>query len=86
MSKTAMIRARTDSQLKEKVELIFDELGLNATAAINIFYRQVLLSHGLPFDVRLPNVKTQKAMKEAKEGRTVKGFKNVDAMFKRLNA
>lgn len=38
MSKTAMIRARTDSDLKEKVERIFDTLGLNATATINIFY------------------------------------------------
>jgi DNA-damage-inducible protein J len=85
MPKTAMIRARTDSRLKEKVEEIFDELGLNATSAINIFYRQVLLSHGLPFDVRIPNVTTQKAMKDAATGRTVKGFKNADAMFKSLN-
>ena len=86
MSKTAMIRARTDSQLKEKVEEIFDELGINATSAINIFYKQVLLSHGLPFDVRIPNATTLKAMKEAKAGKTVKGFKNVEAMFKSLNA
>ena len=86
MSKTAMIRARTDSQLKEKVEEIFDELGINATSAINIFYRQVLLSHGLPFEVKLPNAITQKAMKEAKAGRTIKGFKSADAMFKALNA
>jgi DNA-damage-inducible protein J len=86
MSKTAMIRARTDSHLKEKVEEIFDELGINATSAINIFYRQVLLSHGLPFEVKLPNATTQKAMKNAKAGRTVKGFKSVDAMFKGLNA
>jgi len=86
MSKTAMIRARTDSQLKEKVEEIFDELGLNATAAINIFYKQVLLSHGLPFDVRIPNATTVKAMKEAKAGRTVKGFKSAEGMFKSLHA
>ena len=85
MSKTAMIRARTDSQLKEKVEKIFEELGLNAISAINIFYKQVLLTHGLPFDVRIPTIATQKAMKDAKAGRTIKGFKNVDAMFKSLN-
>ncbi|HKP96453.1 MAG TPA: type II toxin-antitoxin system RelB/DinJ family antitoxin [Fibrobacteria bacterium] len=71
MSKTAMIRARTDSRLKEKVEEIFDELGLNATAAINIFYKQVLLSHGLPFDVRIPNATTRKAMKETVAGRSL---------------
>lgn len=86
MSKTAMIRARTDSHLKEQVERIFDKLGLNATAAINIFYKQVLLTHGLPFDVKIPNATTLKAMKEAKAGRTVKGFKTTDDMFKSLNA
>ncbi len=86
MPKSAMIRARTDSHLKEKVEEIFDELGLNATTAINIFYKQVLLSHGLPFEVRVPNATTQKAMKSAKAGRTVKGFTNVDALFKSLKA
>ena len=86
MSKTAMIRARTDSHLKEKVEQIFDKLGLNATSAINIFYKQVLLSHGLPFDVKIPNATTLKAMKEARSGRTVKGFKSADDMFKSLNA
>jgi len=86
MSKTAMIRARTDLQLKEKVEQIFDELGINATSAINIFYRQVLLNHGLPFEVKVPNATTKLAMKDAKAGRTIKGFKSVDAIFKSLNA
>jgi DNA-damage-inducible protein J len=84
MSKSAMIRARTDSDLKEKVEQIFDELGLNATAAINIFYKQVLLSHGLPFDVRMPNLTTRKAMQEAKAGKAKK-FKSTDDMFRSLN-
>ena len=78
MPKTAMIRARTDSNLKEKVELIFDKLGLNATSAINIFYKQVLLSHGLPFDVKVPNATTLKAMKEARSARTVRKFKSAD--------
>lgn len=83
MSKSAMIRARTDSQLKEKVERIFSELGLNATAAINIFYKQVLLSHGLPFEVRLPNEETMKAMQEARSGKSKKA-KNADDLFRSL--
>jgi len=74
-----MIRARTDLQLKEKAEQIFDELGINATSAINIFYRQVLLNHDLPFEVKVPNATTKLAMKDAKAGSTIKGFKSVDA-------
>jgi len=75
MSKTAMIRARTDAHLKEKVERIFEELGMNTTDAINIFYRQVLLTHGLPFDVKIPNSETRKAMKDAREQRNLESFK-----------
>jgi DNA-damage-inducible protein J len=48
-----MIRARTEPELKADVEGIFKELGLSATEAINLFYRQVRLKNGLPFEVRM---------------------------------
>ncbi len=86
MSKTAMIRARTDARLKEQVEQIFDRLGLNTTAAINMFYRHVLMTKGIPFDVKIPNATTRKAMKDAEAGRTVKGFKNTAELFRSLNS
>jgi DNA-damage-inducible protein J len=53
MARTAMIRARTEAELKSDVEGIFKELGLSATEAINLFYRQVRLKKGLPFEVRM---------------------------------
>lgn len=86
MSKTAMIRARTDAHLKEQVELIFDRLGLNTTSAINIFYKHVLMNKGIPFDLKIPNATTRRAMKDAEEGRTIKGFKNTDDLFRSLNS
>jgi DNA-damage-inducible protein J len=53
--KTAMIRARIDPDLKVKAETILGNLGLNASDAIRLFYTQIMLSDGLPFDVRIPN-------------------------------
>ena len=85
MSKAAMIRARTDEALKDKVETIFHKLGLSTTSAINLFYHQVALSNGIPFDVRIPNATTRKAMFAAKAGKTVKGFKGVDDLLASLN-
>ncbi len=85
MSRTAMIRARTDSRLKEQVEKIFEKLGLSTTSAINLFYKQVALNEGLPFEVRIPNATTRKAMKDAKAGHSVKRFKDADEMFKSLS-
>lgn len=86
MEKAAMIRARTEPDLKAKAEAIFEKLGLNATGAINLFYRQVLLHKGLPFDVRLPNATTRKALAEAKAGKVHRGFKDVDSMFESLHS
>lgn len=72
MPKTAMIRARTEPKLKTQVEEIFHSLGLNQTEAINMFYHQVLLNRGLPFEVKLPTVETVKAIASARadEGET----------------
>jgi DNA-damage-inducible protein J len=40
MARTAMINARTESELMEEVEGILKSLGLSTTEAINIFFRQ----------------------------------------------
>ncbi len=54
MQKSAMIRARIEPELKNKAEKLLERLGLNATEAITLFYRQVLLPDGLPFEVIVP--------------------------------
>lgn len=71
MSKSAMIRARVDEQLKNEVEAIFQEVGLNATQAITMFYRQVKMQHGLPFEVKIPNAQTRQAIEELARGEGV---------------
>jgi len=50
MTRTTMI----EPELKSDVEGIFKELGLSATEAINLFYRQVRLKKGLPFRTTYP--------------------------------
>jgi DNA-damage-inducible protein J len=63
MSKTAVIHARTDRDLKLEVENILKTLGLSTTAAINIFFNQIRLRKALPFPVDIPNTKTKKTGK-----------------------
>lgn len=64
MNKSAMIRARVEDKLKSDVEKIFNQLGLNATEAITLFYKQIKLHKGLPFDIRIPNKTTKKVFDE----------------------
>lgn len=68
-SKTETIRARVVPQVKYNAEAIFEALGLSATDAINLFYTQVILNQGLPFEVKLPNKKTIKEIIETKQGK-----------------
>jgi DNA-damage-inducible protein J len=86
MAKTAMIRARTDEALKEQVEGIFHKLGMTATEAINLFYRQVKINKGLPFAVRLPSAETRKTLEKSNRGEDVKTFRTIDDLFKDLES
>ena len=81
MSKTAMIRARLEPALKDEVEGILSSLGLTASEAINILYRQIKLRNGLPFEVRIPNELTAKTLRASKAGRNVKTFASKKALF-----
>lgn len=67
-TKTETIRARVEPELKYEAEAILKALGLSATDAITMFYRQVTLRRRLPFDVRLPNAETVEALQQAEAG------------------
>jgi DNA-damage-inducible protein J len=84
MTKTAVITARVDPDLKQRTEHVLRELGLTPTQAITLFYKQVNLHQGLPFPVNIPNAKTRQAIEDAQEGRGLKKFNNPDELFEDL--
>lgn len=54
MAKTANLYARIESDVKEQAESILSTLGIPASNAINMFYKQIILQRGLPFEVKIP--------------------------------
>ena len=54
MAKSANLYARIEPDLKEQAEAILSALGIPASNAITMFYKQIVLQKGLPFDVKLP--------------------------------
>lgn len=54
MAKSANLYARIEPDLKEQAEGILSALGIPASNAITMFYKQIVLQKGLPFDVKLP--------------------------------
>ncbi|MBF0144995.1 MAG: type II toxin-antitoxin system RelB/DinJ family antitoxin [Magnetococcales bacterium] len=81
MAKTEMIRARVEPELKHAAEAVFSILGLSPTEAITLFYKQVSLQKGLPFDVRIPNATTLEAMRQAKERKSLTKYDSVDDLM-----
>lgn len=53
MAKSAFVRVRIEPELKENAEHILKELGIRPSDAINMFYHQVELTGGLPFQSTL---------------------------------
>lgn len=81
MSKTVMIHARVQSDLKADTEKIFRKLGLSTTEAITVFFSQVKLRKGLPFDVKIPNKTTVETFMKTDAGKELNEYKNM-AKFK----
>jgi DNA-damage-inducible protein J len=81
---TGMIHARIAQSLKVEVEKILAELGLNSSDAIRLFYSQVALRKGLPFEVRIPNAATAKALRDIDAGRDVTRYGGAEELFEDL--
>ncbi|MBR2703306.1 MAG: type II toxin-antitoxin system RelB/DinJ family antitoxin [Oscillospiraceae bacterium] len=57
MAKTANLYARIEPELKEQAETILAALGIPASNAITMFYKQIILQRGIPFEMKLPERK-----------------------------
>jgi DNA-damage-inducible protein J len=56
-TKSANLYARIEPEVKEQAEGILSSLGISASNAINMFYKQIILNRGIPFEVKLPSTK-----------------------------
>ena len=74
------IQARIEPELKRSAEAIFSKIGISSGEAIRMFYSQVQLRGGIPFDVRIPNADTLEAMEDLNSGKGER-FKSTDDIF-----
>jgi len=84
--KTAAVHSRIQPEIKEQAEAILHRLGLSPTEAIRMFYTQIALRNGLPFDVSIPNDETIKALEDSRNGRNLERFDSTKELFESWNA
>ena len=96
-TKSANLYARIEPDVKEQAEKILSALGIPASNAINMFYKQIILNRGLPFEVKIPvsstvnisvlteeelNVELEKGYTDMTKGRTKSAMQVFDDIRK----
>jgi DNA-damage-inducible protein J len=79
------VRARIDSQTKERAAEALEAMGLSVSDAIRLLMLRVAEERRLPFDVKVPNASTRKAITELEAGKG-KRFASVDDLMADLHA
>ncbi|MCI9247183.1 MAG: type II toxin-antitoxin system RelB/DinJ family antitoxin [Clostridia bacterium] len=87
MARTDNINIRVEPKLKKEVEETLNDLGMNITDAVTIFFKQIIMTESIPFMIRKPrlNAETIKAIEDAEKGINLsKGYTDLDEMWEDL--
>lgn len=79
------VRARIDTSTKQRAADALEAMGLSISDAIRLLMLRVADEHLLPFEIRIPNSTTRKAIAELEAGKGVK-FNNIGSLLEDLNA
>ena len=80
---TTMVHVRVDQKTKQLAAKTLAGMGLTVSGAVRMLLVRVAAEKALPFDVKVPNATTQKAMRAADKGQG-KRLKSAEALFKDL--
>jgi addiction module RelB/DinJ family antitoxin len=51
MAQTALIQVRVDAELKKEAEALLNDMGLDTSTAVRIFFKQMIAQKGIPFAI-----------------------------------
>jgi DNA-damage-inducible protein J len=80
---TTMVHVRVDEKTKQRATKTLAAMGISVSDAVRMLLVRVVAEKALPFDVKVPNLTTVKAMRATGKGRG-KRHKSTDALFKDL--
>jgi DNA-damage-inducible protein J len=79
------VRARINSETKERAADALEAMGLTISDAIRLLMLRVADEGRLPFEVKVPNATTRRAIAELEAGKGTR-FASVDALMAGLHA
>lgn len=88
----SFIQLRIDDDTKNSAKKILDELGMDMSAAIKVYLKQIIINQGIPFKLLTENglspeeeQQILKASKESKKGKNVTKAMSVNKAVDHLN-
>jgi len=83
---TVTINAKIDSETKEEAKGVLKSLGLNMSEAINMFFRQVIYTKSIPFELKLPNKTTVETFNKTDAGKELHRVSGISELAKELKS
>lgn len=88
------LQVRIDENTKKSAKKVLDKIGMDMSSAVKVYFKQIVITQGLPFPLLTENRLTiqqekeiLKASEEAKRGVNVSGhFENPEDFIKELNS
>ncbi len=79
------INARIDDATKAKAVKILQSLGMTTSQAITLFFKQIIYTRGIPFELRIPNELTTDTLDKVEAGEDLHEVSSIDKLFKELD-
>lgn len=86
MNNTATINARIDPETKTQAVKILHSLGMTTTQAIYVFFRQIIYTGGIPFELKVPNETTIETFKKTDAGSELHRVSGVKELARELKS
>ena len=83
MTADTIVRARIDQDTKDRAAAALEAMGLSISDAIRLLMLRIADEKRLPFEVKVPNAETLRAMEQLEAGKG-KRVANAAALFKEL--
>ena len=83
MATDSIVRARIDNETKQRAADALSDMGLSISDAIRLLMLRIADEKRLPFEVKVPNAATKRAMAEIEQGKG-KRSETAEELFKDL--
>lgn len=83
---TTTINARIDSETKNRAVEVLHSLGLTTTQAISLFFKQIIYTKSIPFELKVPNDATIETFKNTDAGKDLHEVSGIDELTKELHS